>query len=477
MATPYVAIVGRTNVGKSALFNRLAGDRLAVVEDRPGITRDRLYARVDIEGRRAVLVDTGGIVGGGEDELINMVAEQAAVALQQADVLVVMVDGREGLTAGDHAVAEMVRKTGKPYVLVANKMEKPGLDADEFAALRLGMPLEVAVIHNQGVSELCEALAALLPAEGQAEEDGEPDLIRVAVIGRPNVGKSALVNALLGEPRVIVSDLPGTTRDSLDIPVTVDGQGFLLVDTAGMRSPGRRKQAVEFYSGLRTQRAVERAHLAVVVLDAAEGPTAQDAHLAGQADEAGRAVVLVANKWDLLRRHAFPEDEELTAAVERRRDRTLQRDFEQQVRRRMPFLDYAPLLYTVAITGEGVEQVLPLSAAMAEEYHRRVPTAEVNRALLQATERHSPPSHKGQRLKVYYATQAGVAPPTFVCFVNDKRRMHWSYERYLLNHFRQAFGFERTPLRLVVRSSAEGPFRRAGRPRAPRRRGGGGERT
>ena len=477
MPRPYVAIVGRTNVGKSALFNRLAGDRLAVVEDQPGITRDRLYATVDIEGRRAMLVDTGGIVGGGEDELIRMVAEQAAVALQQADVLIIMVDGREGLTTGDHAAAEVVRKTGKPYVLVANKMEKPGLDAHEFAALRLGVPLEISAIHNQGVTELCQVLAPLLPPEGPEEGDGEPDVIRVAVVGRPNVGKSALVNALLGEPRVIVSDIPGTTREAIDIPVTVEGQEFLLVDTAGLRSPGRRKQAVEFYSGLRTQRAVERAHIAVVVLDAAEGPAAQDAHIAGQADEAGRAVLLVVNKWDLVRRHAFPDDEAPTAGEQRRRDRTLQRDFEQQVRQRMTFLDHAPLLFTVATEGEGVGQLLPLAAQIAEEYHRRVPTAEVNRALLEAVERHNPPAHRGQRLKVYYATQAQVAPPTFVCFVNDKRRMHWSYERYLLNHFRRAFGFQRTPLRLMVRTSAEGPFRRGGRPGTARRRRSGGERA
>jgi GTP-binding protein len=453
MAKPLVAIIGRTNVGKSALFNRLTGQRIAVVEDRPGVTRDRLYAAARVADREVVLVDTGGIIGGEEDALVNLVAEHAKLALEEADLLVFVVDGQEGLTSHDLVVADTVRRSGKPYVLVANKMEKGSLDSSPFLDLRLGLPLDISAIHNLNIVDLQEAILEALPPP-EPEEPLEEDRIAVAVVGRPNVGKSSLINALLGEERVIVSEIPGTTREAIDVPVSVDGRDYLLVDTAGLRRRSRSKEAVEFYSTLRSAKAIERAHVVLVLMDASEGVTVQDQRIAGMAEEAGKATALIANKWDLVRgrgaipgENPRPREERETARFER----ALRKDFEQEVRRRLPFLEYAEVLFTSATKGEGIGGILPLASRIAENFSRRIATGVLNRAINDAVLKHSPPSRKGRRLRIYYATQVAVEPPTVVCFVNDPKLMHWSYQRYLINFLRREFGFEGTPIRLHAR--------------------------
>lgn len=453
MAKPLVAIVGRTNVGKSALFNRLAGQRIAVVEDRPGVTRDRLYATARIGDREVVLVDTGGLVGGEDDVLVNLVAKHAKIALEEADVLVFVVDGREGLTSHDLIVADLVRRSGKPYVLVANKMEKARLDSSAFVELRLGLPLDISAVHNLNIEALREAIVELLPPP-EAEEPLEEDRIAVAVVGRPNVGKSSLINRLVGEERVIVSDIPGTTREAIDIPLSVDGQNYLLVDTAGLRRKSRNKEAVEFYSALRSAKAIERADVVFAMLDASEGVTTQDQRIAGMADEAGRATAILANKWDLvLRRGAIPGENPRPGGdrAPELSDKLLRRDFEREVRRRLPFLDHAEVVFISATRGEGTDGLLPLAFRLAQDFSRRIATSVLNRAINEAVLKHSPPTRKGRRLRIYYATQVAVEPPTIVCFVNDPELMHWSYKRYLVNFLRREFDLKGVPIRLEAR--------------------------
>jgi GTPase len=457
MSTPLIAIVGRTNVGKSALFNRLIGRRLAVVEDRPGVTRDRLYATTDILGRKVTLIDTGGLIGGEEDVLVNMVAEHARIALEEADLLLLIVDGQEGLTSHDLEVADIARKSGKPYIVVANKMEKTRLDSADFAALRLGLPVDVSALHNVGIEDLKDAILDALPPESE-EPEPEDDRIAIAVVGRPNVGKSSIVNALLGQERVIVSPIPGTTREAVDVPLSTDGRDYLLVDTAGLRRQSRSKEAIEFYATLRTAKAVERAHAVLLIVDAAEGVTIQDQRIAGMAEEAGRATAILANKWDVVQARGavpganpVPETERQT----KRFDRLLRKDFEKHVRERLAFLDYATLLFTSATDGQGLADILPLCTTIAESFSRRISTGALNRALVKATAKHAPPSRKGRRLKVYYITQVAAEPPAMACFVNDPALMHWSYQRYLVNFLRQEFGFQGTPIRLFVRASHE----------------------
>lgn len=455
MAKPLVAIVGRTNVGKSALFNRLARRRIAVVEDQPGVTRDRLYATVVVGGRSVILIDTGGLIGGEEDALVTMVAEHARMALEEADLLLFVVDGQEGLTSHDKDVADMVRKSGKLCIPIANKMEKPSRDSADFLDLHMGQPLDISAIHNVGIDDLVEAIVAALPPDEPAEPE-EEGRIAVAVVGRPNVGKSSLVNALLGEERVIVSEIPGTTREAIDVPLSIDGENYLLVDTAGLRRKSRSKTAVEFYSTLRTAKAIERAHVVLVMLDASEGIAAQDQRIGGMAEDGGKATAIIANKWDVVRSRGAiaganpaPESERQLSRFER----VLRKDFEREVRERLPFFDFARVLFTSATTGEGIGEILPLASQIADNFSRRISTGTLNRALMQAMLRHSPPTRKGRRLKIYYATQVAAEPPTIVCFVNDTKLMHWSYQRYLINYFRREFGFEGTPIRLYARPS------------------------
>jgi GTP-binding protein len=451
MPLPVVAIVGRTNVGKSTLFNRFVGKQSAVVEDFPGVTRDRLYARAEINVRPVTLVDTGGLVGGEGDLLNEKVNRQAVQALEEADLLVVLMDGREGPTAQDHEIAEIVRRSGKPFVLAVNKMERPSADSYEFYELRLGEPIEVSAQQGFGIVDLEDAICDLLPKEVEEEPWREGE-IGIAVVGRPNAGKSALINAILGEERLIVSDIPGTTRDAVDTWAEFDGTPIRLVDTAGLRRKGKRSQGTEFFSSLRTLRALERSHLALVVVDAMEGITAQDARVALEVYDAGRACIVVANKWDLVLKAAFPEDAVPEEARSRKKhEKTVWNDFVRLARHELPFLQYVPIVPTCALTGEGISELLPLCKQVFAQFDLRVDTGPLNRCIRRATARHAPPTRSGRPLRVMYATQVRSRPPTIVMFVNEPKLMHFSYERYLLNAIRQEFGFEGTPVKLLLR--------------------------
>ena len=450
MPAPIVAIVGRTNVGKSMLFNRLAGQRLAVVEDVPGVTRDRLYADVELDERQIVLVDTGGLAGAENDRFITQIKQQATLALQEADLLVLMVDAREGLVSLDWEVAEVVRRTGKPVILVANKLESPALDASEFAELGFGMPLRISALQGLGIGDLVDAILPSLPPEEAEPETVEAETA-VALLGRPNVGKSAIINALLGEERVIVSAEPGTTRDAVDITVELLGEPYRLVDTAGLRRRGKRSQGLEYYSSLRALRALQRADVGVVVMDALEGVTQQDAHIVGEIIDAGCGLVLVANKWDLVQDFGHGEDE--PDAQERADiEEALRRDFTRMLRKKLSFVPYAELLFTSAITGEGLMEILPSAKWAAQQYAREVDPTLLDQVLREAVMTHQPAYRGGRQLKVYGIEQVATRPPTFVLSVNDPKRMHFSYQRYLANQLRAAFSFEGTPLRLLVRA-------------------------
>ncbi len=445
--TPIIAIVGRTNVGKSTLFNRLVGHQLAVVDDYPGVTRDRLYAEVAIGSRIAILVDTGGLVGAESDELITSVTEQAAAALEEADVLIMMVDGLQGVTPADHQVADVVREAGKPTILVVNKMENTTEGLHDFWALGIGEPHRISARTGYGMQGLAEAIAEALPEpEGPIERVEEETAL--ALVGRPNVGKSAIINAMLGEDRVIVSELPGTTRDAVDIAVEYEGRPFRLIDTAGLRRRVREAAGTEYYSSLRTIRALQRADVGILVLDAYEGILNQDERIAGEIEKAGRGIVIAANKWDIVQDIMIPEDEE--EKRQGRLERTAQQDFERIVRYRLSFLDYAPLVFTSAMTGEGLEELLRTAEDVSEQFSRRIETARVNEVIQRAIMQHQPPARGSRALKVYYATQVDTRPPMFVLKVNDPDACHFSYERYLRNKLRQEFGLTGVPIRMKL---------------------------
>jgi len=437
MAKPIVAIVGRPNVGKSTLFNRLVGDRVAIVEDKPGITRDRIYGTTEWAGRSFSLIDTGGIEIS-QDELLQSIRAQAELAMEEADVILFLADAKDGLTPSDTEVAELLYRSGKPVVLAVNKSDNPQrMDAAyEFYALGFGDPIPISSAHGLGIGDLLDELVKRLP-EGEEEEYDE-DTIKVALIGRPNVGKSSLVNAILGEERVIVSDIAGTTRDAVDTPFEKDGQKYVLIDTAGMRKRGKVYESTEKYSVMRAMRAIERCDVALIVLNAEEGLIEQDKHIAGYAHEAGKAAVIVVNKWD---------------AVEKD-DKTMNR-FTRKVREQMAFMNYAPILFVSAKTGQRLNRLLPLVDQVAEQHAMRVQTHVLNDVIIDAVAATPPPTDKGRRLKINYATQVSVKPPTFVLFVNDPELMHFSYERYLDNRIRAAFGFEGTPIRLMTRRKAD----------------------
>jgi len=453
MPLPIVAIVGRVNVGKSTLFNRLVGRRVAVVEDFPGVTRDRLYARGELLNRQVVYVDTGGMVGAEGDPLFTEVNDQAVEALREADVLVVVVDGRDGVTAHDHEIAEIVRRSGKPHILAANKMEKRSFDSYDFYALRLGEPLDISAEQGFGIVDLEDEIIGLLPPPSEEDERREGE-IAIAAVGRPNAGKSALINAILGEKRLIVNEMPGTTRDAVDTWLDYEGTPIRLVATAGLRKKGKRSQGTEYFSSLRTLRALERADVALIVADSTDGMTAQDARVALEAHEMGRASIVVCNKWDLVLQRAFPPDEQdegLSESVRKRHLKLIWDDFQRLARHELPFMGYAPLIKTCALTGDGVEQVLPLCKTVFDQYDRRIETAQLNRVIRRAVADHQPPRKAGRPLRILYATQVGTKPPTIVLFVSDAKLMHFSYERYLMNVLRNEFGFEGTPLRFLVR--------------------------
>ncbi len=431
MAKPLVALVGRQNVGKSTLFNRIVGQRLAIVEDMPGTTRDRLYADAEWQGRAFTLIDTGGLVLGSEDDLLKRVRKQAQQAMADADVIVFVTDVVEGVTPTDVEVADILRRTQKPIILVANKADnaRRRLEAAEFYSLGLGDVYDTSALHGTGVADALDAVVASFPESPRVEE--EPQAIRIAIVGRTNVGKSSLLNAVLREERVIVSPVAGTTRDAIDTSLTWYGQPVVLIDTAGIRKRGKVAPGVEKYSVMRALKAIDRSDVVLLVIDGSEGPKAQDAHIASYILEDNKSVVVVVNKWDLVAK-----------------DHRTMDAYRERVRTELKFIPYAPVTFVSALTRQRVDQVLETAVRVYQQRFQRIPTGELNELVQESIARHSPPSKAGKRLAFYYATQPTVDPPTLVFFVNDSRLVHFSYQRYLENRIRERWGFEGTPLRL-----------------------------
>ncbi|MDR1069718.1 MAG: ribosome biogenesis GTPase Der [Gracilibacteraceae bacterium] len=440
MAKPVVAIVGRPNVGKSTLFNRLTGGFTAIVEDTPGVTRDRLYRDGDWRGRTFTLIDTGGIdLRASGAPLAEQTRRQAEVAAAEAALALFLVDGQSGLTEEDEQIARFLRRGGKPVLLVVNKVESFTNftnGAHEYLALGVGAALPVSAAHGLNTGDLLDAVMAALPAGGA--EDGDPDIVRVAVVGRPNVGKSSLVNKLLGAERVIVSDIPGTTRDAVDTPFVYEDRHYTLIDTAGIRRKNKIAAQTENYSVIRALRAIDRCDVALMLLDAVEGVTEQDKRIAGYVHEAGKGIILILNKWDLVEKDS----------------KTLSK-VEKQVREDTGFLHYAPTQFISALTGQRVHKIMELVEFVAEQNSRRVQTSVLNAELREWMYMNPPPGDKGKRLKIFYATQQSVQPPTFIFFVNDPDILHFSYKRYLENRLRGAFGFEGAPIRMIIRQREE----------------------
>ncbi len=437
MANPVVAIVGRPNVGKSTLFNRIVGERISIVEDVPGVTRDRIYSKSEWLDRYFHLIDTGGIAFDDQDILLDHIRYQAELAIDEADVIVFVVDATTGITSTDEEVAKMLYRSKKPVVLAVNKADNPERMGQlyEFYSLGFDEPIGISGVHGLGIGDLLDEVIKYFPKE--TEDEYDEDVIRVSLIGRPNVGKSSLVNSMLGEERVIVSEIAGTTRDAIDTMLTQEGQDFVIIDTAGMRKKGKVYESTEKYSVLRALRAIERSDVCIIVINAEEGIIEQDKKIAGYAHEAGRAVIIVVNKWDTLDKD----------------DKTFQQ-FTQNIRDHFLFMQYAPLLFVSAKTKQRVIQILPKVKEVAEQHAMRIPTNVLNDLIHEATTVTPPPSDKGRRLRINYATQVSVKPPTFVLFVNDVELMHFSYQRYLENKIREAFPFEGTPIRILVRNKA-----------------------
>ena len=436
---PLVAIVGRPNVGKSMLFNKLCGQRLSIVEDTPGVTRDRLYAACEWNGRVFDIVDTGGIEPGTDSEILSFMREQAEIAIQNATVIVFVCDIKTGMTASDQEVANMLLRSGKPVVLAVNKMDQVGgtnPDIYEFYNLGLGDPIPVSAVHGHGTGDLLDECLQYFPEEG--EEPVDDDVIKVAVIGKPNVGKSSLVNRILGEQRVIVSDMAGTTRDAVDSYFENDKGKYLFIDTAGMRKKSKVDDRIEKFSVLRATMAIERSDVCLILIDANEGVTEQDTKVAGLAHEAGKACIIVVNKWDAIEKD----------------DKTMDR-MRQEVRQDLSYMTYAPILFISALTGQRVDRIFELVNYVVDQASMRITTGMLNSVLADATQRVQPPTDKGRRLKIYYMTQVGVKPPHFVVFCNDAQLFHFSYQRYLENQIRNTFGLEGTPVRLTIRQKSD----------------------
>jgi GTP-binding protein len=443
LTKPLVAIVGRPNVGKSTFFNRVVGEKVAIVEDLPGTTRDRLYGDGEWNGRYFTLIDTGGLEfetsenyiqdEDSADEIARQTRGQAQAAIEEADLIVFMVDAKTGITTADREIAEILRKTKKPVVVAANRAdsEERRLNAVEFYELGVGDPIPVSSYHGTNTGDLLDKITENLPEQPEEEEDKS---IRVAIIGRPNVGKSRLLNAILGQERVIVSDVPGTTRDAIDTEIVVNGVDVTLIDTAGIRRRGHIDQGIEKYSVMRTLRAINRSNVVLLVVDASEGVTAQDTHIAGYALEQSKGIVLVVNKWDKIEKDTHTMDEH-----------TL------KVRQEFDFMSWVPLVFTSAKFGQRVNKVLDLALHVADERRKRIATSLLNKVVRDAVAAHAPPSKPGKWLKILYATQADVDPPTFIFSVNDAKAVHFSYERYLENKLRETFGFEGTPIRMFFR--------------------------
>ena len=439
MSKPIVAIVGRPNVGKSTFFNKIVGKRIAIVEDIPGVTRDRLYYEVEWCGRKMMFIDTGGIEPDTNDMIMTHIKTQAEIAIESADAIVFMTDIHAGVTADDREIATMLRKCSKPVVLCVNKVDSVGalpMEFYEFYELGLGDPFAVSSVHGSGTGDILEQLCEYLPEE--IEEDDDEDKIKVAVIGRPNAGKSSLVNHILGKERMIVSNVAGTTRDAIDSDVENEHGKYVFIDTAGIRKTGKIEDSIEKYSILRAEMAVDRADVCLIVIDATEGVTAQDERVAGIAHESGKACIIIINKWDLV--------EKETGTLE---------NYRKEVYEKLAYMTYAPVLFISAKTGQRVERIYELINYVNDQSSMRISTGMLNDVLSEATNRVPPPTDKGRRLKIYYMTQTGVKAPTFVLFVNDAELFHFSYQRYIENKLREVFGFEGTPIKLVIRQKGE----------------------
>ncbi|MCM1058143.1 MAG: ribosome biogenesis GTPase Der [Firmicutes bacterium] len=438
-AKPIVAVVGRPNVGKSTLFNMLAGERISIVKDTPGITRDRIYADISWLDRTFTLIDTGGIEPDSRDVILSQMRTQAQIAIDTADVILFLVDVKQGLVDADSKVADMLRRSHKPVLLVVNKVddqEKYMPDVYEFYNLGIGEPYPVSAANKLGLGDLLDQVIALLP-EG-AEEEEEDERPRIAIVGKPNVGKSSLINKLLGEERLIVSDIAGTTRDAVDTEILHDGREYVFIDTAGLRRKNKVKEDLEHYMILRTVSAVERADIVVLVIDAVEGVTEQDAKIAGIAHDRGKAVIIAVNKWDALEKD----------------DKTIYR-MTEKVRNTLSYMPYAEILFVSAKTGQRLNKLFDIIDMVSENHAMRVATGVLNEIMSEAVALQQPPSDKGKRLRLYYITQVAVKPPTFVIFVNSKELMHFSYTRYIENQIRETFGFRGTPLKFIIRERNE----------------------
>ncbi|PFQ77696.1 ribosome biogenesis GTPase Der [Bacillus cereus] len=434
MPKPVIAIVGRPNVGKSTIFNRIVGERVSIVEDIPGVTRDRIYSAGEWLNHEFNIIDTGGI-DIGDEPFLTQIRQQAEVAIDEADVIIFMTNGRDGVTAADEEVAKILYRSNKPVVLAVNKVDNPEMRSDiyDFYALGFGEPFPISGTHGLGLGDLLDEAAQHFPKN---EEDGyDEDTIRFSLIGRPNVGKSSLVNALLGQERVIVSNVAGTTRDAVDTPYSKDGKDYVIIDTAGMRKKGKVYESTEKYSVLRALRAIERSDVVLVVLDGEEGIIEQDKKIAGYAHDSGRAVVIVVNKWD-----AVKKDEKTMKA------------FEENIRAHFQFLEYAPIVFLSAKTRKRTQTLIPVIDEVNESHSIRIQTNVLNDVIMDAVAMNPTPTHNGSRLKIFYATQVAVKPPTFVVFVNDPELLHFSYERFLKNRLRESFGFVGTPIHIIARA-------------------------
>ena len=436
---PIVAVVGRPNVGKSTLFNVMAGENISIVKDTPGITRDRIYADVTWLNYNFTLVDTGGIEPDSSDIILSQMREQAEIAIETADVILFMVDVKQGLVDADSKVADMLRRSHKPVVLVVNKVDsfdKMMADVYEFYNLGIGDPHPISSVNRMGIGDMLDEVVSYFP-EGSEEEE-EDDRIKVAIVGKPNVGKSSLINKLLGENRLIVSDIAGTTRDAVDTEVTYNGKEYVFIDTAGLRRKNKIKEELERFMIIRTVSAVERADVVVLMIDAKEGVTEQDAKIIGIAHERGKAIIVAVNKWDAIEKD----------------DKTIYR-FTEKVRQTLAFMPYAEIIFISALTGQRIGKLYETIDIVAENHALRVATGVLNEIMTEAVAMQQPPADKGKRLRLYYITQVSVKPPTFVIFVNDKELMHFSYTRYIENQIREAFGFKGTPLRFIIRERKE----------------------
>ncbi len=439
MSKPIVAVVGRPNVGKSTLFNALAGERISIVKDTPGVTRDRIYADVNWLDNDFTLIDTGGIEPDSKDIILSQMREQAQIAIDTADVIIFMVDVKQGLQDADSKVADMLRKSGKPVVLAVNKvdnLEKYGNDVYEFYNLGIGEPYAISSANMMGLGDMLDIVVSYF--KDIDSEEGEDDRPRVAIVGKPNVGKSSIINKLLGENRVIVSNVAGTTRDAVDTPIVHDGKEYVFIDTAGLRRKKNVKEELEHFMVVRTVGAVERADVVILVIDAVEGVTEQEAKIAGIAHESGKGVIIAVNKWDAIEKN----------------DKTIY-EYENKIKMILSFMPYAEMIFISALTGQRMNRLFDMIDAVVSNHSMRIPTGVLNEIMSEAVAMQQPPSDKGKRLKLFYMTQVAVKPPTFVIFVNDKELMHFSYTRYIENKIRESFGFKGTPLRFIIRERGE----------------------